>query len=105
MSQYFQAFARIIDSIDLDKGGRQEKYDVWPDILCGLMNMYSRENFSNDISLYFKEMRNDPGKYVYKNSENVANWLQSLKREKKVFLVTGSHIGTKLLIFKLINEK
>lgn len=26
-------FARIIDSIDLEKGGVQEKYNIWPDVL------------------------------------------------------------------------
>jgi 5' nucleotidase family len=29
------AFARIVDSIDAKKGERQEKYNIWPDILSG----------------------------------------------------------------------
>lgn len=55
--------------------------------------MYSRENFANNKSKYFKELKSNPRKYLHKNSENMKNWLESLKNEKKTFLVTGSHIN------------
>jgi hypothetical protein len=69
-----------------------------PDILAGLMELYSRENFANNSSKYFSELRKNPTKYVYKNSENVHKWLKSLKNEKKTFLVTGSHIDFASLV-------
>lgn len=56
------------------------------------MDMYGREKFTDTNSKYFNELKSNPSKYVLKNSENVHKWLKSLKSEKKVFLVTGSHI-------------
>lgn len=86
------AFARIIDSIDLEKGGRQDKYVVWPDVLAGLMAMYSREHFATNESDYFIGLKNNPSKFVYKCDEKVLDWLKALKEKKTTFLVTGSHI-------------
>lgn len=86
------AFARIIDSIDLAKGGRQEKYKVWPDVLDGLMAMYSRENFDTNESEYFVGLKNNPSKFIHKCDQKTLDWLQTLKEKKKTFLVTGSHI-------------
>jgi hypothetical protein len=56
------------------------------------MEMYSRENFSNGKSKYFEEIRKNPQKYVHANSPNLKKWLKSLKQDRKVFLVTGSHV-------------
>jgi HAD superfamily 5'-nucleotidase-like hydrolase len=86
------AFARIVDSIDAEKGGKQEKYVVWPDILAGLISMYSRELFNSTDSKYFSELRANPSKYLYKCDPKVMEWLRGAKKEKKTFLVTGSHI-------------
>lgn len=86
------AFARIVDSIDLEKGARQTKYKIWPDVLDGLMQMYTREHFATDESNYFIGMKNNPSKFVYKCDQKVLSWLKMLKEKKKTFLVTGSHI-------------
>lgn len=86
------AFARIVDSIDSEKGGRQEKYIVWPDILCGLMALYTRELFDTNGSEYFEGLKNNPSKFIHKCDPQTLDWLRTLKKKKKTFLVTGSHI-------------
>lgn len=86
------AFARIIDSIDLEKGARQKKYVVWPDILSGLISMYSRELFDTGESKYFTGLQNNPSKFIYKCDPKTLTWLKNLKEKKKTFLVTGSHV-------------
>lgn len=86
------AFARIIDSIDTDKGERQNKYNVWPDILDGLMALYSREHFDTNESEYFVGLKNNPSKFIHKCDQQTLDWLMALKGKKKTFLVTGSHI-------------
>lgn len=86
------AFARIIDSIDLEKGERQKKYTIWPDVLAGLMNMYSRENFASHESAYFAGLKDNPGKFIHKCDPKLLSWLKALKEKKTTFLVTGSHI-------------
>lgn len=86
------AFARIVDSIDLQKGGRQTKYQIWPDILDALMQMYTREHFATNESNYFIGMKNDPAKFIYKCDPQVLTWLKTLREKKKTFLVTGSHV-------------
>ncbi|KAG5680067.1 hypothetical protein PVAND_009595 [Polypedilum vanderplanki] len=86
------AFARIIDSIDLEKGGRQEKYKVWPDVLAALMSAYARELFATKESKYFEALKKNPEKFIHKCEPKVIDWLKLLKKEKKVFLITGSHI-------------
>jgi HAD superfamily 5'-nucleotidase-like hydrolase len=86
------AFARIVDSIDLKEGGRQQKYKIWPDVLDALMAIYSREFFATNESKYFEAMKSTPAKFIYKCDEKVIDWLKALKKEKKVFLITGSHI-------------
>lgn len=86
------AFARIVDSIDVEKGCKQEKYEVWPDVLAGLVSMYRRDFFDSTESKYFSELRANPSKYLYKCDPKVIDWLRNAKKEKKTFLVTGSHI-------------
>lgn len=85
-------FARIVDSIDLEKGGRQDEYNVWPDVLAGLMSMYERTHFSTGQSKYFEALKANPSKFIYKCSPQVLEWLKTLKEQKKSFLITGSHI-------------
>lgn len=86
------AFARIVDSIDLEKGERQNKYTIWPDILAGLISMYDRSLFDKNESKYFLGLKSNPSKFIYKCDQKVLNWLKELKLRKKTFLVTGSHI-------------
>lgn len=85
-------FARIIDSIDHEKGGPQEKYNVWPDVLAGLMNMYNRENFAKETSDYFMGLKKNPSKFIEKCDQKVLDWLKELKKRKTTFILTGSHI-------------
>lgn len=87
------AFARIVDSIDLANGGEPlEAYQVWPDILDGLVAMYTRERFATGESRYFQGLKSDIAKFVHKCDPSVLAWLKELRKRKKTFLVTGSHI-------------
>lgn len=57
------------------------------------MNIYSRENFANDQSLYFKSMRAEPERFVLRTDPSVMNWLGELRKSgKKLFLLTGSNV-------------
>ncbi len=86
------AFARIVDSIDTEKGGEQEEYNIWPDVLAGLLSMYERMHFSSGTSKYFEALKSNPSKFIYKNDPKILEWLKMLKKHKKSFLITGSHI-------------
>lgn len=87
------AFARIVDAIDAAKGGQQQEiYSIWPDILDGLMAMYTRENFATGESRYFQGLKCDIGKFVDKCDPQVLTWLKELRKHRKTFLVTGSHV-------------
>lgn len=83
-------FARSIDSID--DVCRPESYNVWPHILKGLIWMYSRENFSANTGDYFPYLKSTPSLYYNKCPDYVLNWLRELKKTKKVFLISGSHV-------------
>lgn len=83
-------FGRCIDGID--EMCRPQTYNVWPDILKGLIYMYSRENFSADTGDYFPYLKSTPSLYYNKCPDYVLDWLRELKKTKKVFLISGSHI-------------
>ncbi|KAM8709986.1 hypothetical protein ACLKA7_016740 [Drosophila subpalustris] len=88
-------FAQAVDIVDRDgtSSGAPKEYKVWQDLLDGLMQNYSRDNFSNDKSLYFKSMRAEPQRYVLRSSEKLISWLHELRANgKKLFLLTGSNI-------------
>lgn len=85
-------FGRIVDSIDEKAGKRVNNYNIWPNILDGLVYMYSREHFAINKGGYFQALKNNPEKYIHKTSENVLNWLKELKKSKTTYLITGSHI-------------
>ncbi|CRK98559.1 CLUMA_CG011908, isoform A [Clunio marinus] len=87
------AFARIVDSIDFQNNGQpQSKYQIWPDVLAGLLSMYNRDLFANNKSKYFEAMKKNPSDYIYRCEQNVIDWLKKLKENKTTFLLTGSHI-------------
>lgn len=86
------AFARIIDTLDENQGGKLGKYDVWSDILDGLIYMYGRENFATDSGGYFPSMKVAPEQYIYRCSDSVTSWLRSLKKHSRTFLLTGSNV-------------
>lgn len=88
-------FAQAVDIVDRNSGsnGAPKEYKVWQDLLDGLMQNYSRDNFNNDKSLYFKAMRAEPQRYVLRSSDKLISWLQELRASgKKLFLLTGSNI-------------
>lgn len=97
VSDYFDmpaalVFGRIVDSLDAKEGNKLDSYNVWPDILDGLVYMFKRENFSSDEGGYFPALKKNPGMYINKCSSNVINWLKHIKDSKIVFLLTGSHV-------------
>lgn len=83
-------FGRCVDGID--EFGRPETYSVWPDVLNGLIHMYSRDNFSADTGDYFPLLKSAPSSYYNKCPDYVLDWLRELKKTKKVFLISGSHV-------------
>lgn len=85
-------FARIIDSLDAATDKPIQSYNVWPDILDGLGEIFTREHFENDRSQYFARLKRDPERYLRRTDECVKTWLTELKKHKAVFLLTGSHI-------------
>lgn len=86
-------FARIVDTLDDANGNKPlEKYNIWPDILDGLGEIFTWEHFENDRSKYFASVKIEPGKYIHRSSEALKNWLTELRKHKTVFLLTGSHV-------------
>lgn len=85
-------FGRIIDTLDEDARERIGHYNVWPDLLDALVNMYSREHFGRNVGGYFKALKEHPDKYLQKASPNLVSWLRELKKTKTTFLITGSHM-------------
>lgn len=86
-------FARIVDSLDDANDNKPlSKYNIWPDILDGLCEIFTWEHFENDRSKYFASVKEDPGKYIHRSSETLKNWLTELRKHKTVFLLTGSHV-------------
>lgn len=83
-------FGRCVDGID--EFCRPETYNVWPDVMKGLIYMYSRENFSANTGEYFSYLKSTPSLYYNKCPDYVLDWLRELKKSKKVFLVSGSHV-------------
>ncbi|XP_023164859.1 5'-nucleotidase domain-containing protein 1 [Drosophila hydei] len=88
-------FAQAVDVVDNESGssGKPNEYKVWGDLLEALMHSYSRDNFSNDSSLYFKALRAEPHRYVLPSCTKLFTWLKELRQaDKKLFLLTGSNI-------------
>lgn len=86
-------FARIVDTLDEKNGGRPlAEYRVWPDILDGLGEIFTREHFENNRSEYFASVKADPGRFIRPSSDALRGWLRELRKHRTVFLLTGSHI-------------
>lgn len=83
-------FGRMVDYIDKHDAG--QKYDLWPDILEAIRDMYAREHFSLNSGEYFPKLKSDPGRYVHKASPELLKWLKEVREKKTTFLITGSHI-------------
>lgn len=85
-------FARVIDSID-ESRNEKNNYNVWPHLLESLVYMFDRNHFKSDNGEYFPEIKANPAKYYYKCSDQLRNWLKSLKDSgKRLFLITGAHV-------------
>jgi len=85
-------FARAVDSIDEDNSDIK-LYNIWPDLLDALQDMFTREHFQNEQGKYFSQIKSHPEKYYYKCSDHLIQWLKSLRNIGKLtFLITGSYI-------------
>lgn len=85
-------FARIIDSLDAAANGQMDSYNVWPDILDGLIYMYTREHFAGGVSPYFAALQENPDNYIHRSPPKVVELIRELKKQQSTFLVTGSHV-------------
>ncbi|KAK7590834.1 hypothetical protein V9T40_002447 [Parthenolecanium corni] len=85
-------FARIVDGIDRKNGNKPlEKYDIWSHILEAVFYVYRTETFIDNTGEYYREVKQNPSKYLKKCSTKFLEWLKSLKASGKlVFLITGS---------------
>ena len=87
-------FARLIDTLDEQIFNKKanKSYNVGPDILEGCERMYARERFSDKSSEFFENLKVAPYKYYQKCDNRLVEWLRKLKRDKFVYLITGSNI-------------
>nr|XP_012138265.1 PREDICTED: 5'-nucleotidase domain-containing protein 1 [Megachile rotundata] len=85
-------FARLIDTLDEKHGGPLNSYNVWPDMLDGLIEMYDADHFKLDKGEFFPSLKQNPHKYMHKCNERTIKWLQELKKHCITFLITGSNV-------------
>ncbi|XP_053999429.1 5'-nucleotidase domain-containing protein 1 [Hylaeus anthracinus] len=85
-------FAKLIDTLDEEQGGPLDVYNVWPDMLDGLIEMYNKDHFKLDKGCFFHGLTKDPVKYLRKCSLETISWIQELKKQRVTFLITGSNI-------------
>lgn len=85
-------FARIVDGIDRKNGNQPlEKYDIWSHILEAVFYVYRTETFIDNTGEYYREVKQNPSKFLEKCSSEFLEWLKSLRAAGKiVFLITGS---------------
>lgn len=84
-------FARVIDTLDEENGFSLDKYNVWPDILDGLIDMFSKDNFHLSKGI-LGDIKKSPEKYLHKCSPNTISWLREIKKNSVTFLLTGSYV-------------
>lgn len=87
------AFARCVDAVD--DAGPCAAYTVWPDVLAGLVHMYTRGHFASGAGGYFPRLVSAPSLYYNRCPGYVLDWLRELRngpRKRVVFLVSGSHV-------------
>lgn len=88
-------FAHAVDVLDATSMGKvvNSDYNIWPDLLAGLIQIYTREHFGVGKSAYFEALKASPEKYLLKTDERVINHLKELKTSgKALYLLTGSNI-------------
>ncbi|XP_011684430.1 PREDICTED: 5'-nucleotidase domain-containing protein 1-like [Wasmannia auropunctata] len=84
------AFARAVDALDEERGSPLDRYNIWPDLLAGLMHMFSREHFQSDRGI-FGHVKRNPDKYLRKCCSTTISWLKEVKKRSATFLLTGSN--------------
>ncbi|XP_026671478.1 5'-nucleotidase domain-containing protein 1 isoform X2 [Ceratina calcarata] len=84
-------FARLIDTLDDQHGGPLNSYNVWPDMLEGLVEMYNKDHFKLDKGQFFPALKTSPEKYMYKCTTRTISWLKELRKHRVTFLLTGSN--------------
>lgn len=90
-------FGRIIDSIDKGHNSSrfnsiEKTYNVWPEVLEGIRDMYSTDRFQTATGGYFKQMKKSPEQFIHRSSHEIVNFLKELKKTRSTFLITGSFI-------------
>ncbi|KAJ8665332.1 hypothetical protein QAD02_006994 [Eretmocerus hayati] len=80
-------FAKAVDGMDQENGGKLDKYNIWSDMQDAIYDMYAREQSGGK---FYSELRNNPSQYIYKCNPEVLNWIRKIKQSKKTFLVTGA---------------
>jgi len=85
------AFARVVDTLDEEHGSPLDRYNIWPDILDGLIHMFSREHFQSNKGI-FGHIKRNPEKYLRKCSSDTISWLKEVKKKSATFLLTGSNV-------------
>lgn len=94
---YFDAsfallFARIVDSIDCEKGGPQKEYNLWKDIIEGMRSIFGLELFQKGTSPFYEAFKKTPDDLLIKTDEKVLELVESLKKSRNTFLLTGSYV-------------
>ncbi|XP_055888000.1 5'-nucleotidase domain-containing protein 1-like isoform X1 [Biomphalaria glabrata] len=87
------AFARIVDSLGkLEPAKERSTYiHTWDDVYAALCDLYSPEQFKANKGKFFPNMKREPSKYIDKVSNDIKNWLMSLRQNnRKIFLLTSS---------------
>lgn len=85
-------FARAVDALDEECESHQDKYNIWPDILDGMIYMFSKSHFESDKGI-FGYIKKNPEKYLHKTDITaIMSWLQQTKPTISTFLLTGSNV-------------
>nr|XP_002127635.1 5'-nucleotidase domain-containing protein 1-like [Ciona intestinalis] len=75
-----------------EKQNNETKLNVFADFYEGISHAWDAASFSGGNSMFFEELKSNPGKYLHKCPDVVKTWLKALKAEGKVlFLLTSSH--------------
>lgn len=86
-------YARIIDNIDKTLGKKSDNYNIFPEILNALHDMYDYEQFETRKGGFYSSLQDYPDKYIFQNENYVINWLENFKKAGKLlFLLTGSNV-------------
>ncbi|KAK2186752.1 hypothetical protein NP493_190g04027 [Ridgeia piscesae] len=85
--------ARLVDIQDKEASERSASYDFWKDILDAANDCYAQHQFAEEKGGFFPAWKKDIGRYLYPISEDVRQWLRTLRLDnKKVFLMTSSRV-------------